>query len=198
LGVILGSVVNSLTTGVLCQVVQFQPEQKNYILKDLEEAETIQVSADLVGPTDYLNRKGQLVRSKPNQPWKILQGAELMRCGFIDKECCTSIPFSGSVCFFPYGQGPFTRGEIVQKHENNKPTGIFCRIVEVVFPPGKQPATDGENDDDGGDFGKDISLDELKAYSYVLQPCPRGRLHEPIFTVDVSDAHDESKWKIVK
>jgi len=64
------------------------------------------------------------------------------------------------VCHFPYGMGPYNRGEVVQKYHQNQPTGMHWKIKRVIFPPGKEP--DPNNSGDEGDFGMHIKLAALK------------------------------------
>jgi hypothetical protein len=188
LGTKLGQVLNNKPTSVVVQVTQFNKASSSYLLKDCKVGTLITVNANDVGPTDFMDRQSKLVPSRPNQPWKVLQGQELQALGFLGNSGGMG-GFMG-VAFFPYGLGPYNPAEIVQKYENNRPTGLFCCIKKVIFPKGKEPA-------EGEEPPVSLTREELQGYQYVLQPCARTMQWTPAFEVSARELHDPSKWTMM-
>ena len=116
-------------TGVICQVLRSETDGV-YLLKDIGLAETITVNASLVGPgSSWMDRDQKTHQPDPKQPYKILQGAELPE--FLGESSMMGM-FNGMsmVSFFPYGNGMYNPGEIIQKYgDDMRPTGVFYRVV---------------------------------------------------------------------
>lgn len=189
--------VDGSRTGIICKVRQFVKSSMSYILEDLSSAETFQVQAIEVGPTDWMDSNQRLHESVKGQKWKVLQGTELMNQGFLGEK--PAVIFN-SVSFYPYGLGPYVENDIVQQYSSNdKPTLFYCRIVDIAVPKSYKPISGTDAVVPMGKEGMKYNLkkDELRGYSYTLIPSPPYRLHSESFSINVAEAHNSNKWKSV-
>ena len=204
---LMGSTVEYLAegqqTGVLCKIVSFVPSTISYVLQDLETTPLEVIKAGTVGPTAFLDRNSQIHNSKPHHAWKILQGDQLVKLGYFESQRHARLDttLSTAIHFFPYGNGPYAEGEVLQQSVNNRPTLLFSQIQEVIYPPGQEEPPRYQGKDyltpcgRGGDFGAGINDKALQAYKYRIRRVPRGRLASKSFSVDAEDLHDETKWQ---
>lgn len=199
-GYILGSkleyYVNGNQTGIICKIRQYVKSSNTYLLEDLNSAESFQVQANEVGPTDWMDSTQRVHKSVRGQQWKVLQGAELTNQGFLGEK---PAHIFNSISFYPYGLGPYIETDIIQQYINDKPTLSYFRIIEVVLPKNYKKVT---GSDHGVPMGSDgvkynLSKEELKGYKYTLQPSPPYRLHSETFSINAAEVHDTSKWDVV-